>query len=163
MACVRKTKTSNPYLDYITNMSESEVTNRCGHTMLELLVVGTWIVFIAYGTWFFSLARREREEYQKFLKELGNSHAPRIPDSFVNDSTISNYSFVNGLAIGLGVAFLETFVILWMSIFYASQLSAEIIYEKMFATLIYPMLSILTTGMVLLTMGVLRQYLRTRT
>jgi len=67
-------------------------------------------------------------------------------------------SFVNGLAIGFGLAFLATFVILWVSIFYASQLSAGISYERMISAFIYPMLFILATGTVLLTTGIVREY-----
>ena len=177
-------------------MSEFEPNNTGGHTrMLELLgigllLVGTWIGFIAYGVWFFSLAKkREREaEVQEAFSGLKNSRAQRIsrrvsapeqvrksipkppkrPEtvrerarssySFANDITRSGYSFVNGLAIGLGLAFLETFVILCMSIFYASQLSAGISYEKMISALIYPLLFLLAIGTVFLTMGIVREY-----
>jgi len=68
-------------------------------------------------------------------------------------------SFVNGLAIGFGLAFLATFAILWISIFYASQLSAGISYEKMISAFIYPMLFILSSGTVLLTTGIVREYI----
>ena len=71
----------------------------------------------------------------------------------------SRSSFVNGLAIGFGLAFLATFVILWISIFYTSQLSVEISYEKMISAFIYPMLFILGTGTVLLTTGIVREYI----
>jgi len=67
-------------------------------------------------------------------------------------------SFVNGLAIGFGLAFLATFVILWISIFYASQMSVAISYEKMISAFIYPMLFILSSGTVLLTTGLVREY-----
>ena len=67
-------------------------------------------------------------------------------------------SFVNGLAIGFGLAFLATFVILWVSIFYTSQLSEGISYERMISAFIYPMLFILATGTVLLTTGIVREY-----
>ena len=70
----------------------------------------------------------------------------------------SRSSFVNGLAIGFGLAFLATFVILWISIFYASQLSAGISYERMISAFIYPMLFILSAGTVLLTTGIVREY-----
>ena len=70
----------------------------------------------------------------------------------------SRSSFVNGLSIGFGLAFLATFVILWISIFYASQMSAGISYEKMISVFIYPMLFILGTGTVLLTTGIVREY-----
>jgi len=71
----------------------------------------------------------------------------------------SRSSFVNGLAIGFGMAFLATFAILWISIFYASQMSIGISYEKIISAFIYPMLFILATGTVLLTTGIVREYL----
>lgn len=70
----------------------------------------------------------------------------------------SRSSFVNGLAIGFGLAFLATFVILWISIFFGSQLSPGISYESMISVFIYPMLFILATGTVLLTTGIVREY-----
>ena len=70
----------------------------------------------------------------------------------------SRSSFVNGLAIGFGLALLATFVILWISIFFGSQLSPRISYEKMISVFIYPMLFILGTGTVLLTTGIVREY-----
>ena len=177
-------------------MSEFELTNTCGHTgmmellVIELLVVGIWIAFVAYGVWFFSLAKkreREQEEVQECFSSLYNSRAQRIsrrvsapeqvrksipkppkrPEivrahagsgySFVNGSARSSYSFVNGLAIGFGLTLLAAFVILWMSIFYASQLSAGISYEKMISVFIYPMLFTFATGTALLTTGIVRR------
>ena len=70
----------------------------------------------------------------------------------------SRSSFVNGLAIGFGLAFLATFATLWISIFFGSQLSPEISYERMISVFIYPMLFILSTGTVLLTTGIVREY-----
>jgi len=70
----------------------------------------------------------------------------------------SRSSFVNGLAIGFGVAFLATFVILWISIFFGSQLSSGISYERMLSVFIYPLLFLLVTGAVFLTAGVVREY-----
>jgi hypothetical protein len=71
----------------------------------------------------------------------------------------SRSSFVNGLAIGVGMAFLAAFAILWISIFYASQISMGISYEQMISAFIYPMLFILATGTALLTTGIVREYL----
>lgn len=67
-------------------------------------------------------------------------------------------SFVNGLAIGVGIAFLATFVILWVSVFFGSQLSPEITYEKMISVFIYPLIFFLASGTVLLTAGIVREY-----
>lgn len=73
--------------------------------------------------------------------------------------TGSRNSFVNGLAIGFGLAFLATFAILWICIFFGSQLSSGVSYEKMISIFIYPLLFLLTTGTVLLTAGAVREYM----
>jgi len=63
-------------------MLEFEPTNTVGHTrmlellVVEILVVGTWIGFVAYGAWFFSSAKkreREQAEVQGRFSELYNS------------------------------------------------------------------------------------------
>jgi len=145
----------------------------------ELLVVVAWIGFVAYGVWFFSAKRREREqkEFQerKRIEQERVSRRVSAPERVMKSilkppkraETLrarggSGSSFVNGLAIGFGLAFLATFVILWISIFYASQLSAGISYEKMISAFIYPMLFILATGTVFLTAGIVREYTHVR-
>ena len=70
----------------------------------------------------------------------------------------SRSSFVNGLAIGSGVGFLATFTILWISIFFSSQLSPWVGYEQMISVFIYSLLFLLGTGIVLLTAGIVREY-----
>jgi hypothetical protein len=70
----------------------------------------------------------------------------------------SRGSFVNGCAIGFGSGFLATFVVLWISVFFSSQLSPGVGYEQMISVFIYPLLFLLGTGMVLLTAGIVREY-----
>jgi len=70
----------------------------------------------------------------------------------------SRSSFVNGLAMGSGAGFLATFTILWISIFFGSQLSSVISYPQMISVFIYPLFFLLGTGTVLLTAGVVREY-----
>ena len=70
----------------------------------------------------------------------------------------SRSSFVNGLAIGVGAGFLATFTILWISIFFSSQLSPVVSYAQMISVFIYPLLFLLGTGILLLTAGVVREY-----
>ena len=67
-------------------------------------------------------------------------------------------SFVNGLAIGFGAGFLATFIILWISIFFGSQLSPVLSYAQMISVFVYPLLFLSGTGIVLLTAGVVREY-----
>ncbi len=70
----------------------------------------------------------------------------------------SRSSFVNGLAIGFGAGFLATFSVLWISIFFSSQLSPRIGYEQMISVFIYPLLFFFGIGTVLLTAGIVREY-----
>ena len=70
----------------------------------------------------------------------------------------SRSSFVNGLAIGSGAGFLTTFTILWISIFFSSQLSPVVSYAQMISVFVYPLLFLLGTGIVLLTAGIVREY-----
>ena len=67
-------------------------------------------------------------------------------------------SFVNGLAIGFGVGFLATFATLWISVFFSSQLSPGVSYAQMISVFIYPLFFLLGTGIVLLTTGIVREY-----
>jgi len=67
-------------------------------------------------------------------------------------------SFVNGLAIGFGVGFLATFTVLWISVFFTSQLSPGVSYAQMISVFIYPLFFLLGTGTVLLTTGIVREY-----
>lgn len=67
-------------------------------------------------------------------------------------------SFVNGLAIGLGAGFLATFTTLWVSIFFSSQLNVGISYAQMISAFVYPLLFLLGAGTVLLTAGIVREY-----
>ena len=67
-------------------------------------------------------------------------------------------SFVNGLAIGFGSGFLATFAILWISVFFSSQLSPGISYAQMISVFIYPWLFLLETGIMLLTAGTVREH-----
>lgn len=71
----------------------------------------------------------------------------------------SRSSFVNGLAIGVGAGFLATFAILWVSIFFNSELSPWVSYAQMISVFIYPLLFLLGTGIVLLTAGIVREYM----
>ncbi len=70
----------------------------------------------------------------------------------------SRGSFVNGFAIGFGSGFLATFVVLWISVIFSSQLSPGIGYEQMISVFIYPLLFLFGTGIVLLTAGIVREY-----
>lgn len=176
----RVINTGNSYFDFIINMSEFEPTTIGRHTtmleslVVEILVVAAWIVFVAYGAWFFSSARKREREQAEVRERKGKKQeriservfAPEqvrksIPQPLKKPEKVRAYArsrsyFVSGLAVGFGLTFLAAFVILWISIFYASQLSVGISYEKMIVAFIFPMLFIFATGTVLLTIGIVR-------
>jgi len=67
-------------------------------------------------------------------------------------------SFVHGLSVGLGIGCIATFVIVWISVFFASHLSSTVTYETMLSVFIYPLVYLLAVGLIALTAGVVREY-----
>ncbi|MGQ9507163.1 MAG: hypothetical protein ACUVTB_04810 [Candidatus Bathycorpusculaceae bacterium] len=75
----------------------------------------------------------------------------------VNNQTEDRSSFIHGLSVGLGIGCIATFVIVWISIFFAPQLPS-ITYENLLAIFIYPLIYLLTVGLIALTAGIVREY-----
>ena len=50
-------------------------------------------------------------------------------------------SFIEGLAVGLGIGSIASFVIVWISLFFSPLLPQLVTYESLLATFIYPKLS----------------------
>ena len=67
-------------------------------------------------------------------------------------------SFMHGLAVGLGIGCIATFVIIWIAVFFSPQLPRALTYESMLSVFIYPMLYLLTVGLVALTAGIVREF-----
>ena len=67
-------------------------------------------------------------------------------------------SFVDGLAVGLGIGSIAAFAIVWISLFFSPLLPQSITYENLLATFIYPVIYLLAIGLVALTAGVIREY-----
>ena len=67
-------------------------------------------------------------------------------------------SFVHGLAVGLGIGCIATFVIIWITVFFSPQLPQTITYETMLSVFIYPLIYLLAVGLVALTAGIVREY-----
>lgn len=66
--------------------------------------------------------------------------------------------FIHGLSVGLGIGCIATFVILWVSVFFSSKLPTGVTYEELLPIFIYPLIYLLTIGLVALTAGVVREY-----
>jgi hypothetical protein len=91
----------------------------------------------------------EQKEVQKSSLKSGNGGDDRA-------------GFVHGLLVGLGIACIATFVIMWVSVFFTPQLPSTVTYEAMLAVFIYPLIYLLAVGLVALTAGVVREYFSIR-
>jgi fructose-specific phosphotransferase system IIC component len=67
-------------------------------------------------------------------------------------------SFIHGLAVGLGIGCITTFVILWITVFFSPLLPQTVTYEGLLAIFIYPLVYLLAVGLVALTAGIVREY-----
>lgn len=67
-------------------------------------------------------------------------------------------SFTHGLAVGLGIGCIGTFITLWISIFFIPMLPSTITYEALLSIFIYPLIYLFAVGLIALTAGVVREY-----
>jgi hypothetical protein len=67
-------------------------------------------------------------------------------------------NFVHGLAVGLGIGCIATFVIVWISLFFTPRLPNAVTYENLLSIFIYPLIYLLTVGLIALTAGIVREY-----
>ena len=68
-----------------------------------------------------------------------------------------NARFVNGLAVGFGLGCIATFIILWIALFFTPQLSGAATYENLLSVFIYPLLYLLTVGLISVTAGLVKE------
>ena len=66
-------------------------------------------------------------------------------------------SFIHGLAVGLGIGCIATFIIMWIAVFFTPMMPT-VSYESLLAVFIYPRLYLLAVGLVALTAGIVREY-----
>ena len=67
-------------------------------------------------------------------------------------------AYVNGLAVGIGIGLIATFVTMWIAVFFSPQLPVGTTYQTMLSMFIYPLVYLLAAGSIMLTAGVVRQY-----
>jgi hypothetical protein len=70
--------------------------------------------------------------------------------------------FVDGLAVGLGIGCIATFVIVWISLFFTPKLPNGVTYENLLSIFIYPLIYLLAVGLIALTAGIVREYYGTK-
>jgi fructose-specific phosphotransferase system IIC component len=66
--------------------------------------------------------------------------------------------FIHGLSVGLGIGCISTFVIMWITVFFSPQLPSTATYEALLSIFIYPLIYLLTVGLIALTAGIVREY-----
>jgi hypothetical protein len=71
-------------------------------------------------------------------------------------------NFVHGLAVGLGIGCIATFVIVWISLFFTPKLPGAVTYENLLSIFIYPLIYLLSVGLIALTAGIVREYYGTK-
>lgn len=95
--------------------------------------------------------QRGEEESQTLIMDLGSStREKRKRGEF-------NARFINGLAVGFGIGCIATFVILWAALFFSPQLPEAATYENLLSVFIYPLLYLLTLGLVSITAGLVKE------
>jgi len=80
------------------------------------------------------------------------------PNNLGEDRT----KFFHGLAVGLGIGCIATFVIVWISVFFAPRMPTGVTYENLLAIFVYPLIYLLAVGLIALTAGVVREYYSTK-
>lgn len=78
-------------------------------------------------------------------------------NSELDDQREDRSSFIHGLAVGLGIGCIATFIIMWIAVFF-TPLMPTASYETLLAVFIYPLLYLLAVGLVALTAGIVREY-----
>lgn len=66
--------------------------------------------------------------------------------------------FVNGLAVGLGVGCITTFIVMWIVVFFTPQMPPNATYQDLLSIFIFPMIYLLAVGLITLTAGLVREY-----
>jgi len=76
----------------------------------------------------------------------------------INNQGEDRSSFIHGLAVGLGIGCVATFIIVWISVFFTPKLASAVTYENLLSIFIYPLIYLLAVGLIALTAGIVREY-----
>jgi fructose-specific phosphotransferase system IIC component len=101
--------------------------------------------------------QQEQEEYQATEETPTLKEEVKQKNLKLDNQVEDRSGFIHGLSVGLGIGCIATFVIVWISIFFAPQLPS-VTYENLLAIFIYPLIYLLTVGLIALTAGIVREY-----
>jgi fructose-specific phosphotransferase system IIC component len=101
----------------------------------------------------------EQEEYVA-AEEATEQHVEQkdLKNLRLNDQGEDRSGFIHGLAVGLGIGCITTFVIMWIAVFFTPLLPSTVTYEALLSIFIYPLIYLLAVGLIALTAGVVREY-----
>ena len=94
--------------------------------------------------------QEQEEQRTELFMDFSNLTRKRKKRSF-------HVRFVNGLAVGFGIGCIATFIILWAAVFFTPKLPQTITYEGLLSVFIYPLLYLLTIGLISLTAGLVKE------
>ncbi|MEM3824132.1 MAG: hypothetical protein QXH87_04285 [Candidatus Bathyarchaeia archaeon] len=97
------------------------------------------------------------EEYQVAEETPMQKQEAKQKSTHSSNQVEDRSGFIHGLSVGLGIGCIATFVIVWISIFFAPQLPS-VTYENLLSIFIYPLIYLLTVGLIALTAGIVREY-----
>ena len=81
-----------------------------------------------------------------------------LPDLVPINEGKDRSGFIHGLSVGLGVGCIATFIIMWIAVFFSPQLPSTVTYEALLSIFIYPLVYLLSVGLIALTAGVALEY-----
>lgn len=100
----------------------------------------------------------EQEEHEATEEAIEPKEEVNAKNQKTNTLGEDRGPFIHGLAVGLGIGCIATFVIVWISIFFAPQVPSAATYESLLSIFIYPLIYLLAVGLIALTAGIVREY-----
>jgi hypothetical protein len=104
----------------------------------------------------------EQDNYADSEESTGQK-TEQTKNKSLRNNTQDRGNFTHGLAVGLGIGCIATFVIVWISLFFTPKLQNAVTYENLLSIFIYPLLYLLSVGLIALTAGIVKEYYGTKT
>jgi hypothetical protein len=115
-------------------------------------------------------AQKEEEMYMENPQPEQEEHTvteestePKQNNSRLNNLEVDRNAFIHGLAVGLGIGCIATFIIVWVTVFFTPKLPSQVTYENLLSIFIYPLIYLLAVGLIALTAGIVREYYSAKT
>ncbi len=96
---------------------------------------------------------QEQTEYPETEENLGVEEEPAQQPK-LDKKHVDRSHFVHGLLVGTGMGCVATFFIVWVTLFFTPQIPMSATYESLLAIFIYPLIYVLSIGLIAVTAGV---------